>query len=155
MGGGGASTRVYVGSISDRVTERDLQEVFGKYGTLLDIWVARRPPGFAFIEFEDARDASDAIRGEHRNPDGWKVELSNRGPGGKGGGKGRDRDGPPPRRSPSPSYRRRSPPPMRRSPDYGRGRSPDYGRGRSPDHRDDDRRRGRSPSRSRSRSPRR
>lgn len=26
------------------------------------VWVARKPPGFAFIEFEDRRDADDAIR---------------------------------------------------------------------------------------------
>ena len=26
------------------------------------VWVARKPPGFAFIEFEDRRDAEDAIR---------------------------------------------------------------------------------------------
>lgn len=26
-------------------------------------WVARNPPGFAFVEFEDRRDAEDAVRG--------------------------------------------------------------------------------------------
>lgn len=26
------------------------------------MWVARNPPGFAFVEFEDPRDASDAVR---------------------------------------------------------------------------------------------
>jgi hypothetical protein len=26
------------------------------------VWVARKPPGFAFIEFDDRRDAQDAIR---------------------------------------------------------------------------------------------
>jgi RNA recognition motif-containing protein len=26
------------------------------------VWVARRPPGFAFLEFEDPRDAEDAVR---------------------------------------------------------------------------------------------
>ena len=25
------------------------------------VWVARRPPGYAFIEFDDKRDALDAI----------------------------------------------------------------------------------------------
>jgi len=35
---------------------------FGRFGTLKNVWVARRPPGFAFIEFEDPRDAEDAVR---------------------------------------------------------------------------------------------
>lgn len=26
------------------------------------VWVARRPPGYAFIDFDDYRDAQDAIR---------------------------------------------------------------------------------------------
>ncbi|WCJ24291.1 Serine/arginine-rich splicing factor 3 [Euphorbia peplus] len=26
------------------------------------VWVARRPPGYAFVEFDDCRDAMDAIR---------------------------------------------------------------------------------------------
>lgn len=26
------------------------------------VWVARRPPGYAFIDFDDQRDAKDAIR---------------------------------------------------------------------------------------------
>ncbi|KAK1392969.1 hypothetical protein POM88_012025 [Heracleum sosnowskyi] len=28
----------------------------------LGVWVARRPPGYAFIDFDDRRDAEDAIR---------------------------------------------------------------------------------------------
>ncbi len=28
----------------------------------LSVWVARKPPGFAFVEFDDLRDAQDAIR---------------------------------------------------------------------------------------------
>lgn len=26
------------------------------------VWVARRPPGYAFVDFDDSRDAEDAIR---------------------------------------------------------------------------------------------
>jgi arginine/serine-rich splicing factor 7 len=29
---------------------------------MCSVWVARKPPGFAFVEFEDRRDASDAVR---------------------------------------------------------------------------------------------
>merc|ERR1712215_327082 len=62
-------------------------DAFAKYGPVRDVWVARRPPGFAFVEMEDSRDAEDAARGL----DGTricgsrvKVEMSN-------GGKKRDR----------------------------------------------------------------
>lgn len=39
-----------------------LEDVFGRYGRLRKVWVARRPPGFAFIEFEDQRDAEDSVK---------------------------------------------------------------------------------------------
>ncbi|KAK8963034.1 Serine/arginine-rich splicing factor RSZ21A [Platanthera guangdongensis] len=56
-------SRVYVGNLEPRVSERDLEDDFRVYGVIRSIWVARRPPGYAFIDFEDHRDANDAIRG--------------------------------------------------------------------------------------------
>lgn len=44
------------------MTERDLREDFDRYGPLRSVWIARKPPGFAFIEYEDTRDAEDAVR---------------------------------------------------------------------------------------------
>lgn len=35
---------------------------FARYGQIRSIWVARKPPGFAFVEFEDTRDAEDAVK---------------------------------------------------------------------------------------------
>jgi len=32
------------------------------FGYKYSVWVARRPPGYAFIEFDDRRDALDAIQ---------------------------------------------------------------------------------------------
>ncbi|KAI3782186.1 hypothetical protein L2E82_12221 [Cichorium intybus] len=52
---------VYVGNLDPRVSERELQDEFRVYGVLRNVWVARRPPGYAFVEFDDRRDA-DAIR---------------------------------------------------------------------------------------------
>ncbi len=62
---------------------------FGKYGALKSVWVARKPPGFAFLDFEDQRDAEDAVR-KLDGQQGWKVEFSrnSRDGGGRGGGRG-------------------------------------------------------------------
>ncbi|XP_022966891.1 serine/arginine-rich splicing factor RSZ21-like isoform X2 [Cucurbita maxima] len=57
------------------------------FGVLRSVWVARRPPGYAFIEFDDRRDALDAIQALDRK-NGWRVELSHNSKGGGGGGGG-------------------------------------------------------------------
>ena len=55
--------KVYIGGLRDDAKRYDLEDAFAKYGPVRDVWVARRPPGFAFVEMEDARDAEDAARG--------------------------------------------------------------------------------------------
>eukprot|EP00884_Botryococcus_braunii_P013702 jgi/Botrbrau1/22332/Bobra.0002s0011.1 len=87
------ATRVYVGGLNENITERELEEEFVRFGTLRSVWVARKPPGFAFVEFDDLRDAEDAVR-KLDGKDGWRVEFSRketrggRGPPGGGGGYG-------------------------------------------------------------------
>ncbi|KAJ0828752.1 putative RNA recognition motif domain, nucleotide-binding alpha-beta plait domain superfamily [Helianthus annuus] len=130
-----AMSRVYVGNLDPRVSERELEDEFRAYGVLRNVWVARRPPGYAFVEFDDRRDALDAIRAlDGKN--GWRVELSHNSKG-DGGGRGGRGGSPSPRRRRSPSYGRRYSP--RYSPRG--GRSPPPRRSISP-------RRGRSYSRS-------
>ncbi|KAI6072913.1 Serine/arginine-rich splicing factor 3 isoform X1 [Aix galericulata] len=105
--------KVYVGNLGNNGNKTELERAFGYYGPLRSVWVARNPPGFAFVEFEDPRDAADAVRElDGRTLCGCRVrvELSN--------GEKRSRNrGPPPSwgRRPRDDYRRRSPPPRRRS----------------------------------------
>ncbi|KAG6505717.1 hypothetical protein ZIOFF_038082 [Zingiber officinale] len=95
-------SRVYVGNLDSRTTEKDLEDEFRTFGVLrryttvemdivfclicigwvvilsywvqnvmlysknyclnlCSVWVARRPPGYGFVEFDDRRDALDAI----------------------------------------------------------------------------------------------
>ncbi|XP_057294745.1 serine/arginine-rich splicing factor 1A-like [Hydractinia symbiolongicarpus] len=107
--------RVYVGNLPQDIRSRDVENLFSKYGKIIDVNVkdghGGRGPSFAFLEFEDPRDAEDAIR--YR--DGYDFEGSRLrveypqgkkdfGSGGsfRGGfsrGRGRGRGGGPPRRS--------------------------------------------------------
>uniref|UniRef100_A0A0E0GDW0 Uncharacterized protein n=1 Tax=Oryza nivara TaxID=4536 RepID=A0A0E0GDW0_ORYNI len=67
--------RLYVGNLDPRVTSGELEDEFRVFGVLRSVWVARKPPGFAFIDFDDKRDAEDALR-DLDGKNGWRVELS-------------------------------------------------------------------------------
>ena len=54
--------KVYIGNLTRNASQYEIEDAFAKYGPLKNVWVARNPPGFAFVEFEDPRDAEDACR---------------------------------------------------------------------------------------------
>jgi hypothetical protein len=37
--------QLYIGNLISTVEERDLDDVFGKFGKVESIWIARKPPG--------------------------------------------------------------------------------------------------------------
>lgn len=51
-------TRVFVGGLTYRVRERDIEKFFRKYGRIKEVAMKN---GFAFVEFDDYRDADDAV----------------------------------------------------------------------------------------------
>lgn len=59
----GLECKIYVGDLAKDTSEKDLERAFNYYGPLRSVWVARNPAGFAFVEFEDNRDADDAVQG--------------------------------------------------------------------------------------------
>jgi RNA recognition motif-containing protein len=61
------NTQVFVAKLSTGVREKDLDYEFRKFGTINSIQMKR---GYAFIEFEDFKDAEDAIK----EMDGKKLE---------------------------------------------------------------------------------
>ncbi|CAN0282388.1 unnamed protein product [Ectocarpus sp. 8 AP-2014] len=74
-------TKVWVGNLGSTCEERDLRDEFSKFGELNKVWVARNPPGFAFVWFADDRDATDAVREiDGRSIAGreWRVEIVSR-----------------------------------------------------------------------------
>ncbi|VDP39262.1 unnamed protein product [Schistosoma margrebowiei] len=105
-------SRVYVGRIPPRCTERDIERFFKGYGRLRDIVLKN---GYGFVEFDNEKDADDAVydlhgrdlRGERlivehaRLPPGTRggSRRAGGGGGGGGGGSGRDRRYGPPTRT--------------------------------------------------------
>eukprot|EP00919_Chromeraceae_sp_WS-2016_P010892 GHVR01025500.1.p1 GENE.GHVR01025500.1~~GHVR01025500.1.p1 ORF type:complete len:293 (-),score=56.48 GHVR01025500.1:25-903(-) len=91
--------RVFVGNLPEDVREREIEDLFTKYGKIRDVTIKRDRnrdgTAFAFVDFDDIRDAEDAVRGRdgvrfdsHR----LRVEMQGR-PGGTGGGYKGGRDG--------------------------------------------------------------
>ncbi|KAI9266477.1 hypothetical protein BDA99DRAFT_535907 [Phascolomyces articulosus] len=145
-------TTLFVAGFGSRTRARDLAYEFERYGRLVrcDIPAPKSYSSkpYAFVEFEDTRDAEDAFNEMHgRRVDGytisvqwarnaprqsWRYDRSPRQPSYRGRSYSRSRS-PPPRRGRSPSPRRyRSPPryhsrsrspPPRRS-ESARSRSP-------------------------------
>merc|ERR1711937_1125336 len=112
MSRGTNDAKVYIGNLgSDPPSTTEVEKEFSYYGKLQSVWIARRPPGFAYVEFEDSRDARDACKDlDGRTVFGRriKVEISH---GRKRESRSRSRG----RRSRSRSEGRRA----RRSPSYG------------------------------------
>lgn len=59
--------RIYVGNLPNHADKKTIEDLFGKFGRIVEISVKRTISGspFAFVEFEDSRDAQDAIQGIH------------------------------------------------------------------------------------------
>ncbi|KAL1473599.1 RNA-binding protein 1-like isoform X2 [Amblyomma americanum] len=113
--------KVYVGNLGSGAAKHEIEAAFTKFGPLRNVWVARNPPGFAFVEFEDSRDAEDACRaldGSRLCGTRVRVEMSH----GRSrrGGASRRPPAPPPRYGGYGARRSRSRSPRRR---YSRSRS--------------------------------
>ncbi|TYI11561.1 hypothetical protein ES332_A09G215200v1 [Gossypium tomentosum] len=80
------SRTIYVGNLPSDIREWEVEDLFYKYGRILDIElkIPPRPPCYCFVEFDNSRDAEDAIRGrDGYNFDGCRlrVELAHGGRG--------------------------------------------------------------------------
>jgi len=86
----GRFSTVYVGRVDSRTRERDLYDIFDRYGRVARVDMKR---GFAFVDFDDNRDAEDAIKDmDGREVDGSRITVEWAGRG-RGGGRDGGRDG--------------------------------------------------------------
>ncbi|KAL1550650.1 Serine/arginine-rich splicing factor sr34a [Salvia divinorum] len=89
------SRTIYVGNLPADIRESEVEDLFYKYGRILDIElkIPPRPPCYCFVEFENARDAEDAMRGrDGYNFDGCRLRVEHA-HGGRGPSSSSDRSG--------------------------------------------------------------
>jgi cold-inducible RNA-binding protein len=94
------STKLFVGNLSFKTTENDLQDAFAAHGTVLETnlmmdRMTGRPRGFGFVTMstpEEAQKAIDALHGAQLDGRPLTVNIArpreDRPPGGGGGGGG-------------------------------------------------------------------
>ena len=85
--------RLFIGGLNPSTTKQDIEREFGRYGNLRDVWLARNPPGFAFIEYDGTQDAEQAMRDlDGHNFLGTRIRVepskAQQGKGGRSGGGG-------------------------------------------------------------------
>ncbi len=94
------NNKLFVGNLSFKLTEAELSDIFGEYGTVVSCSIPTdrdtgRKRGFAFIEMSNQSEAEAAIKGLNgRDFEGRQLSVSVSQPkakGGAGGGGGRGR----------------------------------------------------------------
>lgn len=69
--------KVYIGNLTDDPPRKnELEYAFSYYGKLKTIWIARSPPGFGYVIYEDEKDAKDAVKGlDGKSIDGRRIKV--------------------------------------------------------------------------------
>ena len=98
------STKLFVGNLSFKITENDLQDAFAAHGSVVETnlmmdRMTGRPRGFAFVTMssdEEAQKAIEALNGKELDGRALTVNVARpreeRPPGGGGGSRGPRRD---------------------------------------------------------------
>jgi len=77
--------KLFIGNVRKDVEKDEIHDCFKDFGKVLSIWIAKKPPGFAFVTFDDADAAKQAIEKldgssqsfvEQSNGRGLRVEAS-------------------------------------------------------------------------------
>merc|ERR1719154_630128 len=54
--------KIYIGDLGNDATRYELEDAFTPFGSVKNVWIAKKPPGFAFVLMDDPRDAQDAVK---------------------------------------------------------------------------------------------
>uniref|UniRef100_A0A0N4Z6E7 RRM domain-containing protein n=1 Tax=Parastrongyloides trichosuri TaxID=131310 RepID=A0A0N4Z6E7_PARTI len=57
---GSGSKRLHIANLDESIKKRDLEESFGKFGKIVDLWLASYAPFYAFVTYESCKEAEDA-----------------------------------------------------------------------------------------------
>eukprot|EP00096_Caligus_rogercresseyi_P010444 TRINITY_DN380_c1_g1_i5.p1 TRINITY_DN380_c1_g1~~TRINITY_DN380_c1_g1_i5.p1 ORF type:complete len:333 (+),score=76.31 TRINITY_DN380_c1_g1_i5:131-1129(+) len=80
--------RIHVADLDVSASKRDMEKVFGKFGPLKEIWMARSVPCFAFCVFRYREDAEDAVRtSDGTEVSGRRIRVTHARPRTKGRGR--------------------------------------------------------------------
>lgn len=61
-----SDAKIYVGNLPANVRRSEIDDLFHKYGRIVDISIkGGEGTSFAFVTFEDSRDAQDAVHGRN------------------------------------------------------------------------------------------
>ncbi|XP_055357689.1 serine/arginine-rich splicing factor 1B-like [Paramacrobiotus metropolitanus] len=79
MSRGGIGTRIFVGNLPPDIRESEIKDVFRKYGKIVQMDLRNKSqtgPPFAFVDFDDSRDADDAVRArDGYELDGYRIRV--------------------------------------------------------------------------------
>jgi len=90
-----SEARIYVGGLPQNIRESEIEDIFYKYGKIVAVDIhSRADPAFAFVDFEDPRDAEDAVKEKDGDKfENYRLKVEFPKASGRGGGRDNDRFG--------------------------------------------------------------
>jgi len=54
--------RLHIGDLGIDCSRKEIEHAFEKFGPLVEVWLARNPPCFAFVVYRHKEDADEAVQ---------------------------------------------------------------------------------------------